>query len=146
MTMSDMQKTTVGEVMSTKLSWAKASMPIADLTALLIDEGVSAAPVLDDARRPIGIITKTDLVKLGDCGARTVAELMTTTTYSLQESTSIADAIATMGFEGIHHAPVVNDDGTVTGMLSSVDLLRWIAQREGYKPAASGTRRAFDHG
>ena len=89
---------------------------------------------------------KTDLVKLGDCGARTVAELMTTTTYSLQESTSIADAIATMGFEGIHHAPVVNDDGTVTGMLSSVDLLRWIAQREGYKPAASGTRRAFDHG
>jgi CBS-domain-containing membrane protein len=37
-----------------------------------------------------------------------------------------------MAFEGMHRVPVVSASDTVVGIVSSIDVLRWIAQTEGY--------------
>jgi signal-transduction protein with cAMP-binding, CBS, and nucleotidyltransferase domain len=37
-----------------------------------------------------------------------------------------------MAFEGIHRLPVVGASDQVVGLVSSLDVLRWLAQRSGY--------------
>ena len=62
----------------------------------------------------------------------TVQELMTPLAYTLRATTPIAQAAALMAFEGIHRVPVVNDRAQVVGLLSTLDVLRWMAETDGY--------------
>jgi hypothetical protein len=43
----------------------------------------------------------------------------------------ITRAAAIMAFEGIHHLPVLGWSGSIVGMLSSLDVLRFIGQASG---------------
>lgn len=62
----------------------------------------------------------------------TVEDVMTPVTFSVQETTPLAQAAGLMVYEGVHRLPVLNDEGLVVGIVSSLDLLRWIAERAGY--------------
>ena len=44
----------------------------------------------------------------------------------------MAQAAALMTFEAIHHLPVVACNQEVVGMLSTLDIARWLAMRHGY--------------
>lgn len=62
-----------------------------------------------------------------------VRDVMTPIAYTLRSSTSIAQAAALMAFEGIHRLPIIADAGTeVVGLLSSLDVLRWLAEQHAY--------------
>ncbi len=52
--------------------------------------------------------------------------------FSLPEHASLAQAAALMALEGVHRIPVVAADGKVVGIVSSLDLMRWMARRGGY--------------
>lgn len=70
----------------------------------------------------------------------TVGELMMPLAISLEESAPISMAAALMSFEGVHRIPVVSESGKVVGILSSLDLLRWLALEDGYQPPPSELR------
>jgi CBS domain-containing protein len=59
---SELKTATVGDIMSRRLIATKPEMPIESLILLLVDEGISAVPVVDDQHRPIGMVSKSDLV------------------------------------------------------------------------------------
>ena len=47
-----------------------------------------------------------------------------------------------MAFEGVHGIPVVDDAGRVSGVITTLDVLRWLAQEEGYlAPRGAGAPR-----
>lgn len=54
--------TTVGEVMSSPPLTAHPLTDLAELAAMMIDRGFRSVPVVDDADRLVGIITRRDLV------------------------------------------------------------------------------------
>lgn len=62
----------------------------------------------------------------------TVGDIMTPVAFTMKETQPVSQAAALMAFEGIHRLPIVSDSGEVIGILSSTDVLRWIAQSEGY--------------
>ncbi len=62
----------------------------------------------------------------------TVADLMMPFAISLDESTPITMAAALMATEHVHRVPVIARDGRVAGILSSLDVLRWLAKADGY--------------
>lgn len=62
----------------------------------------------------------------------TVDDVMTPVTFSVQEDSPIAQAAALMVYEGVHRLPVLSSEGTVAGIVSSLDVLRWVAERSGY--------------
>ena len=37
-----------------------------------------------------------------------------------------------MALEHIHRLPIVTDDGRVAGIVTSIDVLRWLARQDGY--------------
>jgi CBS-domain-containing membrane protein len=69
---------------------------------------------------------------------------MTPAVYSFTPETTVADATAVMAFEGTHHLPVVDEAGTLVGMVSALDILDWIARQAGYIPADSPEGRIFE--
>lgn len=62
----------------------------------------------------------------------TVEEIMAPLAFSIPETAPIAQAAALMAFEGIHRLPVVGSEGEVVGLVSSLDVLRFVAEQTGY--------------
>jgi CBS domain-containing protein len=71
-----------------------------------------------------------------------VADLMMPFAISIAESTPITMAAALMSCERVHRLPVVADDGSLVGILSAIDVMRWIAREDGYQ-VPEGTSRTF---
>lgn len=71
-----------------------------------------------------------------------VAEVMTPTVHTLSEDAPLAQAAALMAFEGVHRVPVVSRDGRVAGIVTTLDVLRWMAEQEGYLSSAGLGRQA----
>ncbi len=59
---------------------------------------------------------------------RTVREIMHPVSLEVDESCPVGAAAALMAKEGVHHLPVVAGNAGVVGVLTSLDVLRWLAQ------------------
>ena len=64
-----------------------------------------------------------------------VADAMTRAALTVPETAPIAQAAALMAVRGINRVLAVADDGIVTGIVTSSDIVRWVAQRGGYLPS-----------
>src|SRR5262249_40757083 len=71
----------------------------------------------------------------------TAREVMSPTVITLHESSNIGQAASLMAYEGVHHLPVVSDRGAVVGILSAIDVLRWLGRQSGYIIPPGPTRR-----
>lgn len=127
--------TPVSEIMSRGVVQVKPDLGLDALEELMLSHSISGAPVVDDHGRPIGIVSKTDLLRRsgGPQGPRgTVRDVMMRTAYCLAENEPIARAAGLMAFEGVHRVPIVGHDGAVVGVVSPLDVMRWLARQHGY--------------
>jgi CBS domain-containing protein len=124
-------RTPISAIMTRDVLSVGPDLEVDTLTALFLDRGISAAPVVEADGFPIGLVSKTDLVRDGwengttEPGFR-VRDVMTPLVYTLRDNQSLASAAALMSIERVHHLPVVDDAGRVVGMLSALDFVRWL--------------------
>jgi CBS domain-containing protein len=64
--------------------------------------------------------------------AQTVAEIMTRPAICLEASAQLTRAAALMAFEGVRRLPIVDAAHRVVGVVSALDLLRWVGRQDGY--------------
>jgi CBS domain-containing protein len=57
---------------------------------------------------------------------------MTRPAISLEATAPLTRAAALMAFEGVSRLPIVDGRQHVVGMLSALDLLRWLGRQDGY--------------
>lgn len=62
----------------------------------------------------------------------TAGEIMTPLVFSVPETATVAEASALMAYEGVHRLVVVSQENRVAGIISSMDVLRWVARQSGY--------------
>jgi CBS domain-containing protein len=120
-----LQSTPIGEVMAREVLCVTGEMSADAVSALLLERGISGVPVVDAQGFPFGIVSKTDLVRQ-DVAGRTASEVMTPVAFTLDERRPVSDAVKLLLTEGVHRLPVVDQDGRVTGILSAMDVLRWL--------------------
>lgn len=128
---------TLARVMTRDVLCFRVDTPLGLVEEVLLTAGVSGAPVVDVAGRPLGIVSKTDLLQAlhdGAGEARPVGEVCTPLVFSLPERAPLAQAAALMAWEGVHRIPVVGDDGAVVGIVSALDVARWLAEQDGLPP------------
>jgi CBS domain-containing protein len=102
---------------------------------LLVEHAVNGLPVVDGEGRPIGMLSRGDLLEerlevLTDgerAGLARVGDLMTAQAVSLPESASVAEASELMASYGVHRVPVVDGSGRLVGIVSALDVLRWLS-------------------
>jgi predicted transcriptional regulator len=125
----------VSEIMTKDVIAVRPELGMEALEELFLANGISGAPVIDDDGRPIGVVSKTDLLacmKTPSGGEKKVRDVMMQTAFCLVEHESIAKAAGLMAFEGVHRVPVVGARGMVTGLISPLDIMRWLARAHGY--------------
>ena len=136
-----LERTPVSTLMTTDVTCVSPSLDIEDLADLFLSRRISGAPVVNSHGHPIGVVSKTDLVRehyeaelFSDASLLpgTVADVMCESALRLPESSSLAQATAIMAQEGLHRLPIVSDSGAVVGILSALDVVRWLAVRAGY--------------
>jgi CBS domain-containing protein len=123
---------------------------VAEAVVLLTERGFSAAPVIDEAGRPVGVVSRTDLlVHDREEGAPTacsaheqeslgtgfqvkridstrVADVMTPVVFCVAPDDSAEHVIAQMLSLNVHRLFVVDSDGVLVGVISGQDVLRFI--------------------
>jgi CBS domain-containing protein len=52
--------------------------------------------------------------------------------FALTEDSSVSAAAATMAREGIQRVQVVSPLGKMVGVVSALDIMRWLAEQDGY--------------
>ena len=128
--------TPVNDLMVREVVSVSREMPITKLEELLLDLGISGAPVIDTDGRPVGMISKTDLVAAHRRGKITdetrVADIMMPMTFCVGMDETVAKTAGLMAYEGLHRIPVVNREGRVVGLVAALDVLRWLARESGY--------------
>lgn len=130
----------VRDVMSEALVFVGAQMLAAEAAEILIRHRIHGAPVLGDRGRVVGVVSKTDLVDPRRAGQDTehlVEDLMTRVLFAVRARDPVMQAVRLMVEEDIHRALVVNDDGTLAGIVAPMDILR--ALLKGIPVAAAAT-------
>ena len=136
----------VHAVMSREVDCVTEDASVAQLHALLSEPGVTGVPVVDRAGHPRGFVTKGDLLRNPLRAHRrgaseppgkgrdavTAADVMTPVVFAVLEETELSRAAALMAAEGVAALTVVMADGTVAGLLTAVDVMRWIARADGF--------------
>jgi CBS domain-containing protein len=153
------RRTRLDELMTPAVACVTPDLSLEALSELFLDKGISGVPVVDDLGRPIGVVSKTDLLRedfiegetrealppslsvgfhVTERIGRTVAEVMMPIAFTLREDDSVARAASLMQAEHVHRIPVVDESGRVTGIVTTFDLARFIAAGE--PPVRKGTR------
>jgi CBS domain-containing protein len=149
----------VGDIMSRKFVSVHTDLRIERLILLLIDEDLSAVPVVDVNHRPIGVVSKTDLVfddyewaelrdeaislrRVGEARdeentdlyitellqSRTVKDIMSGEPVVVSTHAPVREAAQAMAENAIHECPVIDGSGQLVGMVTSLDVVRWVAR------------------
>lgn len=122
----------VASIMTKSVICVTPAWTLRELMVLLVDGDMGGVPVVDDEWRAIGIISKSDVVRYvlehGSVEAATVADCMLPLAMTVSPTTAIARAAALMAWEGIHRLPVCGPRGEVVGIVSTLDIARFVAE------------------
>ena len=121
----------VGSLMTSPVTTVPADTPAKDAAALMLEQGISSAVVVDEDDQLSGILTSTDFVAIAaaedSAAAFSVADHMTTDVVTTTVQSTIQDVADLLIEHGIHHVPVVDDTAGVVGMVTTTDLTAYLA-------------------
>jgi CBS domain-containing protein len=133
----------------------RADATVREAIEVLTDHGFSAAPVIDEAGRPVGVLSRADILvhdreKAARPGAAyyeradlttageplgpgfhveavdtaLVRDIMTPAVFSVDPDAPAASVVRQMVELRVHRLYVVEEDGTLVGVISTLDVLR----------------------
>ena len=122
------------DIMMRHVVTAKGNYPARDLTLQLLHGTFSGVPVIDDDRRPVGIVTELDLIEALQEGkdlmtGLSVQDIMTREIIFVDVDTSVSEVINIMREHNIIRVPVT-DNGKLVGVISRCDILKELAETE----------------
>ncbi|MYM28937.1 CBS domain-containing protein [Duganella sp. CY15W] len=134
------------DIMSRDIISAEFGTPLEDAWSEMRAHRVAALPVLNRARRIIGIVTQTDFLEHGGLDdyrsirqqlqgflrksgvthtekAEVVGQIMTHHPTTAQVDTPIVDLVPLMADSGFHHIPIVDEEQRFVGIVTQSDLV-----------------------
>lgn len=148
------------DVMARDVVSVSPETPVKEVVELLVGKSYRALPVVREGR-PVGIITNTDLLKRGGLSIRvdllkaldaaalraeidklgasgkTAMAVMTPHPVTVDQSKPLAEVAEMMAYLHLKRMPVVDDEGTMVGMISRLDVLRTAARTFRQKETAA---------
>lgn len=124
----------VARLMSSGVISVTPDTLVEEAAQTLIDKEIGSLVVVNEDNHLQGILTSTDFVHIvaesKPKAETTVQRYMTTTVVTGGAQDTIAEAAETMITYGIHHLPIVDNDGVLIGILSTTDLASYLTDDE----------------
>jgi CBS domain-containing protein len=149
---------TAADVMSANPLSIRDEASVREAVAFLTDRRISAAPVINSAGRPVGVLSEADILRYDrehvdhlhpvpeyylrseltlDSGERlpddfevevaddtSVGDIMTPVIFSVKPDAPIAEVVEELVARRIHRLFVVDNDGFLIGVITTLDLLK----------------------
>lgn len=146
-------RTRIGSLIPRDAISVHADLEIDQLEEILLDEDLAEAPVVDEEGKVVGMVAAVDVVRDihdhgdtsqdepgGDLRAlgfgfhepaprRTVRDIMRAPPAEIADQMSVAEAAAVMAAQGTHRLAVTGESGRLLGIVTSLDVLRWLTER-----------------
>jgi CBS domain-containing protein len=148
---------TANDLMSANPMSLRGDATLHEAVAFLVDRNISGAPVIDEAGRPIGVLTQTDIlihdreevehvsppeIEYGTPLPREwwdefqvervvttpVHELMTPAVFCVTVDTPAASVIEQMCDLNVHRLFVTDENGVLVGVISAMDVVRHLGR------------------
>jgi CBS domain-containing protein len=142
--------TTAAELMTPNPVSIRDTALVNEAIALLTDKGFSAAPVIDEAGCPVGVLSQTDILlhdrekvncvptpneyfeaanaawgfHVEDVDKTTVRDMMTPAVFVVPLDADVARVVDEMLRLHVHHMFVVDGGGVLVGVISALDIVR----------------------
>ena len=146
----------VKDCMSPKLTTLTTSTSLDDAIGILLEQGISGAPVVvDDGNHIVGLVSSfdflqkeagegillmldstTELEAAKKICARSVGDIMTTNVITIESNESMRKAASMMAQHKLHRLPVT-ENGNLVGMLTLSDILHDVHRVTKLLPPAS---------
>jgi CBS domain-containing protein len=99
---------------------------ILDAAAILSNREFSAMAVINDAGRPVGVVSRTDIVRreAKPSSTTTVRDIMTAIVVSVRPGDPAWEVIAKIAALKLHRLFVVDRTGVLIGVISTFDIVR----------------------
>ena len=155
---NDIYNKHVRDVMTRHVVVANPGDAVSDALKLMVENRVSALPVVDGHDRCVGVISSTDLLQLalqlgGELEAlntaeglahellieklehtgfsnQVVNEVMTRVAVTVQPETTLVAAAAAMVRNQVHRLAVADAKGKLIGLISTVDIVKALAESD----------------
>ena len=103
---------------------------IVDAAKLMRGEERGLAPIVEDGRL-IGVVTEHDIARRVVAEGRDplltmVQDVASRNLVTIDPEQDLGDALALMVQYGVRHLPVIEEDGTLAGVLAYADVLRHV--------------------
>jgi CBS-domain-containing membrane protein len=112
----------------------RALATVPEAIAWLTEKGFSAAPVIDESGRPLGVVSRADILihererlrsSLATADDRTtVADIMTPAVFSVTPQTPVELVVEQLLTLNVHQLYVVDEHAYLIGVISAHDVLR----------------------
>ena len=101
--------------------------PIQQVARMMLDNDCGEIPVVDESRRPIGVVTDRDIavrvVAQGrDVNTVTARDCMSTPVVSVDVKAGLSDVLEVMESKQIRRVPVVDQSGALVGIVAQADV------------------------
>jgi len=120
--------TEVADVMTGKVVTLSPHHSFNDAANLMNDRYFRHCVVVDGQRKIIGVISDRDILRAlarnPNSRSKSLDQIMTTNPITVKRNTPIIEAVSKILFKRINCLPVVEDDDTVCGIVTSTDLLK----------------------
>lgn len=120
----------VADAMTTTPFAVRENHTLAEAAQIFSQRNITWAPVVDEHERCLGVFSVADLLKGKEKGGaldldstRPVAEFMTMGAYTASPDDSLLVAASLMDDRHVHRLPVLDRDGRLIGVLSTMDLV-----------------------
>jgi CBS domain-containing protein len=151
-----LQARTAADLMTPNPTSLQEDVTLHEAVAWLVDRGVSGAPVIDEAGRPVGVFSRTDVLihdreetqhlavpevdygtplprkwwegfQLERVDTTRVRDLMTPAVFCVKEDASAWSVIEQLRELNVHRLFVVDDNGVLVGVITALDVVRHLA-------------------
>jgi CBS domain-containing protein len=153
------------EIMTSPVLTVSLDTPVAQIARLLREKHISGAPVVDGAGKVVGIVTEIDLIKrharvhfpvylpfldsliflesprryqedVRRVLGTTAQEIMTQPVHTATLETDVEDIATMMVEQRANPIPILDESGTLVGIVSHTDIVRLVEQAEAGKSEA----------
>lgn len=129
----------VQEVMCKNVVSCSASSNLDDVAKMMWDNDCGSVPIVDEQKKPIGMVTDRDIAMSASLAHRPLWEITTgevnngRDAITCEQIDDVKTVLATMKDQQVRRLAVVNQSGELSGMVTIGDLLKFSAYQKGAK-------------
>lgn len=127
-----MRNRSVADLMTPTAVSVQRGTAFKEITRLLDEFGITAVPVLDDDRHPVGVVSEADLLRRRNAGSGTptAVDLMSSPAITARPDWSAVRAARVMEKHRVKRLPVVDAEDRLIGIVARSDLLQLFLRRD----------------